>query len=214
MNGLYKMFDMGFSAKTAKFFLLKISVVTQYYDLDVPKEFAIRGNAAIMKCQIPSFVADFVSVVSWHTDQNEDFYPSSNPDGNSFKILLTISTRVSTGWFYFPKLDFLFDTLFTVLVVQQFFQTEVNNEYVIRGNSAILKCSIPSFVADFVYAVSWLDSDGHEYSLNENNFGTVAFYLNACKSHKSYDIELGNCVLSLSLHTFNVGSNFIKIFQS
>lgn len=101
-------------------------------------------------------------------------------------------------------LELLFDTLFTVLVVQQFFQTEVNNEYVIRGNSAILKCAIPSFVADFVYAVSWLDSDGHEYSLNENNFGTVAFYLNACKSHKSYDIELGNCVLSLSFHTFKV----------
>lgn len=28
-----------------------------------------------MKCQIPSFVADFVHVISWHTDQNETFYP-------------------------------------------------------------------------------------------------------------------------------------------
>lgn len=36
----------------------------------------IRGNAAILKCEIPSFVADFVSVVSWHTDQDETFYPS------------------------------------------------------------------------------------------------------------------------------------------
>lgn len=44
-------------------------------------------------------------------------------------------------------------------VVQQFYQSEVNNEYVIRGNSAVLKCSIPSFVADFVSVVSWHDED-------------------------------------------------------
>lgn len=43
--------------------------------------------------------------------------------------------------------------------MQQFYQSEVNNEYVIRGNSAVLKCSIPSFVADFVSVVSWHDED-------------------------------------------------------
>jgi hypothetical protein len=32
-----------------------------------------------------------------------------------------------------------------------------------RGNAAILKCSIPSFVADFVYVVAWIDSDGQEF---------------------------------------------------
>ncbi|XP_060529774.1 cell adhesion molecule Dscam2 isoform X28 [Cylas formicarius] len=56
------------------------AVVAQYYDIDVIKEFAIRGNAALMKCQIPSFVADFVSVVSWHTDQNENFFPNRSED--------------------------------------------------------------------------------------------------------------------------------------
>lgn len=55
-------------------------VVQQFYDTDVNKEYAIRGNAVILKCQIPSFVADFVTVISWHTDQNENFYPGS-PDG-------------------------------------------------------------------------------------------------------------------------------------
>ncbi|XP_050305229.1 cell adhesion molecule Dscam2 isoform X49 [Anthonomus grandis grandis] len=63
------------------------AVVIQYYDIDVIKEFAIRGNAAIMKCQIPSFVADFVSVVSWHTDQNENFYPSANVDDSKYLVL-------------------------------------------------------------------------------------------------------------------------------
>ncbi|KAL3270311.1 hypothetical protein HHI36_009362 [Cryptolaemus montrouzieri] len=56
------------------------AVVTQFYDTDVNKEYVIRGNSAILKCQIPSFVADFVSVVSWHTSQKEAFYPGA-PDG-------------------------------------------------------------------------------------------------------------------------------------
>lgn len=57
--------------------LLLGTVVSQVYDTDVNKEYVIRGNAAVLKCQVPSFVADFVTVVSWHTDQAEDFYPST-----------------------------------------------------------------------------------------------------------------------------------------
>uniref|UniRef100_A0AAR5PMB2 Down syndrome cell adhesion molecule-like protein Dscam2 n=1 Tax=Dendroctonus ponderosae TaxID=77166 RepID=A0AAR5PMB2_DENPD len=68
-------------------------------------------------------------------------------------------------------------------VVQQFFQTEVNNEYVIRGNSAVLKCAIPSFVADFVGVISWSDSDGHEYSLNERNFDSKYLVLPSGELH-------------------------------
>lgn len=36
-----------------------------------------------------------------------------------------------------------------------------------KGNSAIIKCSIPSFVADFVSVVGWTDEEGKEY-LNGN----------------------------------------------
>lgn len=52
--------------------------MSQSYETDVNKEYAIRGNAAVLKCQIPSFVADFVSVISWHTDQGDEFYPGTN----------------------------------------------------------------------------------------------------------------------------------------
>lgn len=45
-------------------------------------------------------------------------------------------------------------------VVAQHYETEVNNEFVITGNSAILKCHIPSFVADFVSVQAWVDNDG------------------------------------------------------
>lgn len=39
----------------------------------------------------------------------------------------------------------------------------MNNEYVIRGNSVVLKCSIPPFIADFVTVVSWQDNSGNIY---------------------------------------------------
>lgn len=48
-------------------------------------------------------------------------------------------------------------------VVNQVYEAGILDEYVIRGNSAILKCSIPSFVADFVYITSWVDETGKEY---------------------------------------------------
>ncbi|XP_030242123.1 Down syndrome cell adhesion molecule-like protein Dscam2 isoform X22 [Drosophila navojoa] len=57
------------------------AVVSQHYEEDIHKAFVIRGNSAILKCDIPSFVADFVNVISWHTDQNENFYPDTEYDG-------------------------------------------------------------------------------------------------------------------------------------
>ncbi|XP_039283560.1 Down syndrome cell adhesion molecule-like protein Dscam2 isoform X27 [Nilaparvata lugens] len=57
------------------------AVVSQSYETDVNKEYAIRGNAAVLKCQVPSFVADFVSVVSWHTDSGDEYYPGTDFDG-------------------------------------------------------------------------------------------------------------------------------------
>ena len=56
-----------------------------------------------------------------------------------------------------------------ITVVHQYYQSEVNNEYVIRGNSAILKCSIPSFVAEFVQVVGWQDDQGNSFNPDERN---------------------------------------------
>lgn len=60
-------------------------------------------------------------------------------------------------------------------MVQQVYQSEVNNEYVIRGNSAVLKCSIPSFVADFVSVLAWQDDQGNSFAndIASNNYGTL-----------------------------------------
>lgn len=54
-------------------------------------------------------------------------------------------------------------------MVAQFYMTEAENEYVIKGNSAIMKCKIPSFVADFVYVEAWIDAeDGTELTSNSS----------------------------------------------
>lgn len=48
-------------------------------------------------------------------------------------------------------------------MVSQFYITEAENEYVIKGNSAVMKCKIPSFVADFVSVEAWINvEDGTE----------------------------------------------------
>ena len=47
-----------------------------------------------------------------------------------------------------------------LLVVAQDYATHVNQEYVIQGNDVILKCGIPSFVADFLQIISWEDDSG------------------------------------------------------
>ncbi|XP_052739471.1 cell adhesion molecule Dscam2 isoform X11 [Bicyclus anynana] len=62
-------------------------------------------------------------------------------------------------------------------VVQQLYESEVNNEYVIRGNAAIVKCSIPSFVADFVNVVSWHDEAGNSFTINGSKEGEDGKYL-------------------------------------
>lgn len=56
-------------------------------------------------------------------------------------------------------------------MVSQFYQTEVNNEHVIRGNSAIIKCVIPSFVADFVSVASWVTDDGQTFVPQHKGYG-------------------------------------------
>ena len=54
-------------------------------------------------------------------------------------------------------------------------------ESVIHGNDAILKCSIPSFVADFVSISGWIDSEGNQLG------------------QWSQNVMPGNCVFTTSI---------------
>lgn len=55
-----------------------MTVVTQLYETNVAPEYAIRGNSVVLKCSIPSFVGDFVSVVSWLTDDGTEIFTSGD----------------------------------------------------------------------------------------------------------------------------------------
>ncbi|KAL4703793.1 hypothetical protein ACJJTC_011593, partial [Scirpophaga incertulas] len=148
------------------------AVVTQRYDTDVNKEYVIMGNNILLKCQVPSFVADFIEVVSWHTDKLEDILPGDN------------------------------------YVVQQQYESEVNNEYVIRGNSAIVKCSIPSFVADFVTVVSWHDEEGNAFTLNGSKEGDVVNQYYEAEVVSEYVIRGNTAVLKCNIPSFV--ADFVK----
>ncbi len=49
-------------------------------------------------------------------------------------------------------------------MVTQNYATEAENEYIIRGNSGIMKCKIPSFVSDFVFVEAWVSDKNEIYT--------------------------------------------------
>ena len=56
------------------------TVVMQDYKAYVNQEHVIRGNDVLFKCDVPSFVADFVSVQSWA--DNEGVVHATHSQGN------------------------------------------------------------------------------------------------------------------------------------
>lgn len=123
-------------------------VVNQYYEAEVVSEYVIRGNTAVLKCNIPSFVADFVRVEAW-VGSDGSLYNHTSNYGIHWSVFCTC-------WTNFPRIN----SILLFPVVNQFYKAEILTEYVIRGNTAVLKCSIPSFVADFVFVESWIDDSG------------------------------------------------------
>lgn len=69
-------------------------------------------------------------------------------------------------------------------MVNQLYTVNVMDESVLRGNTAILKCHIPSFVTDYVFVSGWTSDHGDEYSINANqahgidNPNYICFYGN------------------------------------
>lgn len=163
--------------------ILFLLVVTQFYDTDVNKAYAIRGNSVIIKCETPSYVTDFLSVVSWHTDNGDVYYPGDNNGiifgGVHYLNLIKIGFIIeiaSVSYLIFRsttpnnmniKLNFV--CVYSVLIiyfaiaVSQYYEVDVNKEPVIKGNSVIMKCGIPSFVADFVIVLSWSTDKGDNF---------------------------------------------------
>lgn len=82
-------------------------------------------------------------------------------------------------------------------VVIQLYEAEADNEYVIRGNPAVMKCEIPSYVADFVSVDLWMDSNGGTYYPGDDTAGTY--------------IRLKNAMLFLKIIHFSLYGPFFSL---
>ena len=58
-------------------------------------------------------------------------------------------------------------------VVNQEYMARVHGEDVIQGNNALVKCSIPSFVADLISVISWEDTAGNIYNAGPLSYGKL-----------------------------------------
>lgn len=86
-------------------------MVIQNYDTDVNKGYSIRGNAAILRCEFPSFVGDYLNVIAWHTDEEEIFKANDSNYGTFFYRFITPSASI------FPHL--IYNTLILFFVTNQ-----------------------------------------------------------------------------------------------
>lgn len=67
-------------------------------------------------------------------------------------------------------------------------------EYVIRGNSAILKCSIPSYIAEFVSIEAWIREDGEVYVPEYQQTDKIPQGITICHRHEFIN-SLVKCLL-------------------
>ena len=66
--------------------LLSVSVAMQSYRVDVGVAQVILGNEVLLKCDIPSFVTDFVSVSDWVDSEGIAYSPSSTLGKEMIKL--------------------------------------------------------------------------------------------------------------------------------
>ncbi|XP_025152771.1 Down syndrome cell adhesion molecule-like protein Dscam2 isoform X22 [Harpegnathos saltator] len=64
------------------------AVVTQPYNPEILTEYVIRGNSAILKCSIPSYIAEFVTVEAWIREDEEVYLPEDPAVGQDGKYLV------------------------------------------------------------------------------------------------------------------------------
>jgi hypothetical protein len=74
-----------------------VSVVMQDFSVGATGSSVTRGNMAVLRCIVPSFVRDFLSVTSWLQDQKFNIYPSSDGGKHYFKYYFVRNRPESVG---------------------------------------------------------------------------------------------------------------------
>lgn len=75
----------------------KSIVVNQQYDPEVQNPAAFIGSNVLMKCNIPTFVKDYVSVISWLQEPSFNIYPA------------TESGKYGSLWLILPIYDYYYE---------------------------------------------------------------------------------------------------------
>lgn len=68
-------------------FSVYIAAVKQNYESQVHDEFVIRGNTGVLKCQIPNFVEEFITVTSWLRDETITIISDLNESEYYYSLL-------------------------------------------------------------------------------------------------------------------------------
>jgi hypothetical protein len=56
-------------------------------------------------------------------------------------------------------------------VLSQVYETRVGDDFVMVGNDAIVRCQLPSFLADLVQVEGWITSEGVQIAQSLKNIG-------------------------------------------
>lgn len=62
-------------------FCSALPVVNQKYTVQVHDEYVMTGNTALLKCQVPTYMAEIVMVTSWVQDTGMHLYPNTDIGG-------------------------------------------------------------------------------------------------------------------------------------
>ena len=160
-------------ASCSRVILSLFPVVFSEFKTNIDVEtYVIVGNDALLKCEIPSFVADLVRVTSWLDNDGNTFQTGAESFGKLDSVTRTLELRAAGICTLFMShivmnLAFLYCRFESLSVVTQDYKTYVNQAHVIRGNDVLFKCDIPSYVTDFVSVQSWQDNDGVTYAAHK-----------------------------------------------
>ena len=142
----------------------------QGYRTEPSNEDIVLGNDALMKCKIPSYVADMVEVVGWVNSEAAE-YRVNNNYGKFIETITILIGHHAVGRNYSQN--------FCLVMNGDLYEIDVYREYVTIFNDALLKCQIPSHIGDLVFLQNWEDNLGNFF------FSGPGGYYGKQKMHES-----------------------------
>ena len=136
----------------------------QLYKTDASQEYVIVGNDALIQCQHPSFVSEFLTVLGWADSEGEFYRSGPNSHGIGRHVPQQACSLHSSACFISSFLI----SLISISVAHQAYRVAVHEESVILGNDVQFKCNIQSYATDFLTVTNWIDSEGSTYSPDQS----------------------------------------------